>query len=41
MIWRQVVRDITADKGKGSVIYNGFINGQQKYLCYLLQKQSI
>ncbi len=37
-IWRQAVRDISAVKG--SVTYNGFINGQQKYLCYLLQKKS-
>jgi ubiquinone/menaquinone biosynthesis C-methylase UbiE len=37
-IWRQAVRDVSAVKG--SVTYNGFINGQQKYLCYLLQKKS-
>ena len=37
-IWRQAVRDISAVKG--SVTYNGFINGQQQYLCYLLQKKS-
>ena len=36
VIWRQVVRDISAVKG--TVVYNGFINGQQKYLCYLLKK---
>lgn len=36
VIWRQAARDMCAVKG--SVIYNGFINGQQKYLCYLLQK---
>ena len=36
-IWRQAVREMSAVKG--SSIYNGFINGQQKYLCYLLQKQ--
>lgn len=37
MIWRQAAREISAVKG--SAVYNGFINGQQKYLCYLLQKQ--
>lgn len=37
MLWRQAVRDISAVKG--SVVYNGFINGQQQYLCYLLQKK--
>jgi len=36
-LWRQAVRDISAVKG--SSVYNGFINGQQKYLCYVLQKQ--
>lgn len=36
-IWRHAVREISAVKG--SAIYNGFINGEQKYLCYLLQKQ--
>lgn len=35
-IWRQAVREISAVKG--TYVYNGFINGQQKYLCYLLQK---
>jgi ubiquinone/menaquinone biosynthesis C-methylase UbiE len=38
-VWRQAVRDISAVKG--TVVYNGFINGQQQYLCYLLQKQEI
>jgi ubiquinone/menaquinone biosynthesis C-methylase UbiE len=38
VIWRQAVRDISAVKG--SVTYNSFINGQQQYLCYLLQKKS-
>ncbi|BCA96873.1 phthiotriol/phenolphthiotriol dimycocerosates methyltransferase [Legionella antarctica] len=37
-IWRRAVRDISAVKG--SVTYDGFINGQQKYLCYLLQKRN-
>lgn len=37
-LWRQAVRDLSAVKK--SVTYNGFINGQQKYLCYLLQKKS-
>lgn len=37
MIWRQATREMSAVKG--SAIYNGFINGQQKYLCYLLQKK--
>lgn len=36
-IWRQAAREMSAVKG--SAIYNGFINGQQKYLYYLLQKQ--
>lgn len=36
-IWRQAVREMSAVKG--SSIYNGFINGQKQYLCYLLQKQ--
>lgn len=36
-VWRQAVREISAVKG--TYVYNGFINGQQKYLCYLLQKQ--
>lgn len=36
MIWRQAVRDISAVKG--SATYNGFINGKQTYLFYLLQK---
>lgn len=36
-IWRQAVREISAVKG--TYVYNGFINGQQKYLCYLLQKK--
>ena len=36
VIWRQAVRDISAVKG--STTFNGFINGQQKYLLYLLQK---
>lgn len=35
-IWRQAVREISAVKG--SPVYNAFIKGQQKYLCYLLQK---
>ncbi len=39
IMWRQAVREISAVKG--SVTYNAFINGQQKYLCYLLQKKSI
>lgn len=38
VIWRQAVRDIAAVQG--SVTYNGFINGQQQYLCYVLQKKS-
>ncbi len=37
LIWRQAARELSAVKG--SIIYNSFINGQQKYLCYLLQKQ--
>lgn len=36
-MWRQAAREMSAVKG--SPVYNGFINGQQKYLCYLLQKQ--
>ena len=39
VLWRQAVRDISAVKG--TPMYNGFINGQQKYLCYLLQKEGI
>ncbi len=35
-IWRHAKREMSAVKG--SAIYNGFINGQQKYLHYLLQK---
>lgn len=35
--FRQAAREMSAVKG--SPIYNGFINNQQKYLCYLLQKQ--
>ena len=34
--WRQANREMSAVKG--SPIYNGFINGQQMYLYYLLQK---
>ncbi len=37
MMWRQAAREMSAIKG--TAIYNGFINGQRKYLCYLLQKQ--
>lgn len=37
MLWRKAWGEMAAVKG--SPIYNGFINGQQKYLCYLLQKQ--
>lgn len=37
-IWRPAFRDISAVEG--SVTYNGFINGQQVYLCYLLQKKN-
>ena len=37
ILWRQAARQMSAIKG--STIYNGFINGQQKYLSYLLQKQ--
>jgi ubiquinone/menaquinone biosynthesis C-methylase UbiE len=36
-LWRRAKREMSAVKG--SAVYNGFINGQQKYLCYLLQKQ--
>jgi ubiquinone/menaquinone biosynthesis C-methylase UbiE len=36
-VWRQAVREISSIKGTPT--YNGFINGQQKYLCYLLQKK--
>ncbi|CDZ78849.1 Phthiotriol/phenolphthiotriol dimycocerosates methyltransferase [Legionella massiliensis] len=35
-IWRHAACEISAVKG--SAVYNGFINGEQKYLCYLLQK---
>lgn len=35
--WRRAAREMSAVKG--SAIYNSFINGQQKYICYLLQKQ--
>lgn len=37
IIWRQAVREISSVKG--SETYNKFINGQLKYLCYLLQKK--
>ena len=37
-IWRQALRDVSAVQG--SATYNKFINGQQIYLCYLLQKGS-
>jgi len=36
-LWRQAALEMSAVKG--SSIYNGFINGEQKYFCYLLQKQ--
>ncbi len=36
-LWRQSTREIFGVKG--SSVYNGFINGQQRYLCYVLQKQ--
>lgn len=36
-IWRPAAGEISAVKG--SSVYNGFISGQKKYLCYLLQKQ--
>lgn len=35
-MWRQFVRELSAVKGTDS--YNSFINGQQKYFYYLLQK---
>ncbi|STY28561.1 O-methyltransferase [Legionella wadsworthii] len=37
-MWRQAIREVSAVKD--SVTYNGFINGNTKYLCYLLQKKS-
>lgn len=37
-IWRPALRDISAVEN--SVTYNNFLNGQQIYLCYLLQKTS-
>lgn len=37
MILRQAARELSAVKGSAN--YNGFINGQKTYLCYLLQKQ--
>lgn len=37
-ILRQAAQEMSAVKG--TPIYNSFINSQQKYLCYLLQKQS-
>jgi ubiquinone/menaquinone biosynthesis C-methylase UbiE len=36
-IWRRAACEWSAIKS--STIYNSFINGQQRYLCYLLQKQ--
>ena len=38
-VLRQAAREQSAVKG--SPIYNDFINGQRKYLCYVLQKQHI
>jgi len=35
-IWRPAAREMSGVKG--SPIYNSFISGEQKYLCYLLQR---